>query len=419
MSTTAGTTPLTCVCVSYNAPPLNDAESLCTIRLLSAMAEAGVEVHLVTADWPVTLDPSITAEILHPAIRITRVPLVPSTPARRLAAFLRWGLHMPENTWITPAIRATRRVLRACPRPPILLSRAMPIVSNVVAYHCRDLAAAWVPHLSDPYPPFEWREHWYSGAMRPLNFHWARRFLQKSDLLTVTCPNAARYVADKLNATPAERDRLLVVTHLARPLLRPGGFRLPREPGTFVFAHLGNLMARRRPDVLIHGIIRAAARRPGIRLLQYGHVDDAVMRLVPPQHRNLISLQRVDNLSPRDSADLQQQTDANVIVDTDLGLPYSPFILSKYPHCACSGRPMLMITTPDSAMGDFTRRLGGGLCVPFDADAAADACVALYDAARALGPSPLAPSPALMREFSPESIVPPFLDRLQALNVRQ
>ena len=34
------------VCVSHNAPPMNDAEALCTVRLLSALAELGANVHL-------------------------------------------------------------------------------------------------------------------------------------------------------------------------------------------------------------------------------------------------------------------------------------------------------------------------------------------------------------------------------------
>ncbi len=410
----AAATPLACVCVSYNAPPLNDAESLCTIRLLSALVEEGLDVHLVTADWPATLDPAIAREIMHPAIRVTRVPRPPPSRTSRALAFARWGLHMPENGWIAPAVQATRALLRAYPRPPLLLSRAMPIVSNIVAWHARELAAAWVPHLSDPYPPFEWREHWYSAAVRPVNRRWAQRFLDDSTLLTVTCDNARRFVAEKLNRPDASA-RMHVLTHLARPRLESGRFQLPRDPDTFVLAHLGNLMERRRPDVLIEGVLQAASKCPGLRLFQYGNVDAAVLRRFPTERlRGVVSLHHVDNLSPRDSTDLQEQADANVIVDTDFGLPYSPFILSKYPHCVCSGKPMLMISAPDSAMHAYTRAFGGGLAVPFDAAAVAEACVQLYRA-DAAERARLAPPEALMAEFSPARVVQPFAARLREL----
>ncbi len=59
------------------------------------------------------------------------------------------------------------------------------------------------------------------------------------------------------------------------------------------------------------------------------------------------------------------QVDVNVIVDTDLGLPYSPFILLKFPHSVCAGRPMLMLSAKDSEMARMTAKYGGGELVPF------------------------------------------------------
>ena len=70
---------------------------------------------------------------------------------------------------------------------PILLTRAFPLVSNLVGYYCRKDASAWVAHFSDPYPPFEWQNHWYSRLARPIHRRWARRILEQADLITVTC----------------------------------------------------------------------------------------------------------------------------------------------------------------------------------------------------------------------------------------
>ena len=57
------------VCVSYHAPPLNSAESLCTIRLLTALIQYGYRVHLITTNHSRTLDRKIVEELTHSAIK--------------------------------------------------------------------------------------------------------------------------------------------------------------------------------------------------------------------------------------------------------------------------------------------------------------------------------------------------------------
>ena len=403
--------PLEIVCVSHNAPPQNDAEALCTARLLSALVACGAQVHLVAAEVSPTLDPEITAEILDSRVRVTYVPATRGR-ARRFAGMARYQYHGAQVEWMQPAIAATRTVLKEYSNP-ILLSRACPWVSNFVGYHCSDQAKAWVAHFSDPFPPHEWQDHWYSRLVRPVNRRWARRILRRADLVTVTCPNAIRYIEEKSGLK--FREKAEVVAHLALPKLRPGKFHLERKPDDFVVAHIGTLMMRRRPDLLLSGALMAMEHHPEIRFLQYGHVDEEILHLCrsSPAFQRL-EIRHVGNLSPRDAADLQAQVDVNVIVDTDLGLPYSPFILSKFPHSVCAGRPMLMLSAGDSEMARLTAKYGGGEFVPFSTpEAVAKAICRLFerrnDKLNSMGLK------EYQAEFSPERIAVPFYQRLTEL----
>jgi glycosyltransferase involved in cell wall biosynthesis len=189
---------------------------------------------------------------------------------------------------------------------------------------------------------------------------------------------------------------------------------LNRKPGEFVIAHIGALMARRRPDLLLKGALLAIEKHPEIRFLQFGHVDTEVFELCKssPAFQRL-DLRHIDNLSPRDAADLQGQVDVNVIVDTDLGLPYSPFILSKYPHAACAGKPMLTLSCNDSEMARMMMKHRGGEFVPFStAEAVAEAIIRLNQNRHNVGESNAA---AFQNEFSIDAIVRPFLNRLEQI----
>ena len=125
-------------------------------------------------------------------------------------------------------------------------------------------------------------------------------------------------------------------------------------------------------------------------------------------------MRHIGNLSRRDAADLQEQVDVNVIVDTDLGLSYSPFILSKFPHSVCAGRPMLMLSAGDSEMARMTAKHGGGEFVPFSTpEAVAEAICRLF--ARRNEKINAAQLVDYQAEFSPERIVQPFYETLGRL----
>jgi len=111
---------------------------------------------------------------------------------------------------------------------------------------------------------------------------------------------------------------------------------------------------------------------------------------------------------------LQTQVDVNVTVDTDLGLPYSPFILSKFPHSVCAGKPMLMLSAADSEMARLTAKHSGGEFVPFSTpEAVAEAICRLYlRRHEEVNSERMA---TYQKEFCAATIVTPFYQKLNQL----
>ncbi len=400
------------VCVSYNFPPNNDANGLCTARLLAALADLGVDVHVIACDHHRALEAEIESQLVDRRIQITRVPVPRFRRTRSLLGRAQYQLNALHLEWVRAGTWATRQKLRQLSKP-MLMTRATPIIANVIGYHCRDLASTWVAHFSDPYPVVKWQHSsQFSWLTRPLHLQWARRMVRNADLVTVTCPNALRYIVGKTGT--ALKGKSHVVTHLGLPLLARGTFKLERRPGEFWLAHVGNLMSQRNPEILIDGVCRAAQDIPELRFLQYGCLCPEAVRSAPAQMLgSRLILRHIGNLSPRDAYDVQRQVDVNVVVDTDFGLNYSPMILSKYPHAVCSGRPLLMLSLPDSAMGSYTRKYGGGVCVSFREPKEIQMAIVRLHRAWLLNDRSLDPSQQLKWQFSPQTIVVPFLNRLR------
>ncbi len=193
------------VCVSHNAPPLNDAEALCTARLLSALVDCGANAHLVAAGLPPSLEPSICAELMDKRIKTT-YGRARTNRFARLAAGL--NLDFTVSGWNGWARHKGDGAVLQEYENPILLTREFPLAPNMVAYYCRKDARAWVRVSAIRYPPFEWQNHWYSRLVRPVNGGWARQSWI-TDLATVTCPNTVRYIEEKSGFLFVTRRKLL------------------------------------------------------------------------------------------------------------------------------------------------------------------------------------------------------------------
>jgi len=114
------------------------------------MVEYGANVHLVAAELPPSLDPSISAELMDKQIKTTYVP-AKAGRAARLASGVRFQFHSQRVEWIWPAIKTTRTVLQQYGKP-ILLTRAFPMASNLggllLSQRCQGLGCAFQRSVS-------------------------------------------------------------------------------------------------------------------------------------------------------------------------------------------------------------------------------------------------------------------------------
>ena len=409
---------LSFIILSHNFPPQNDAEALCTARVASGLASLGHQVQVITKDHKRSLDASIERELLSHKLEITRIKVPPTTLVNESLLTARYGIRVVGAAWIRGAVRAARAAL--CKSPDsVLISRSMPITSNMAGYYCRDLAAVWVPHFSDGYPIEMWKHHSrLAKFVLPMHRRWARRITQAADLVTGVCANTCRYIGEKTGQP--FREKSYALTHLALPKLKRGNFTFASKDGEFWLAHVGNLMAQRNPSVLIEGVRRATKRVPALRFLQYGNIDREAVQAVPKsEFDRLFTMKQIDNLSPRDGGDLQTQVDVNVMADSDYGVDYSGIILSKFPHAVCSGKPLLTLSHEDGPMAEYHRRFGGGILASFRDPASVENAILRLHEAWAAGNRRFEPTTEFMEQFSPEVVLAPFIEHLNQLLVEK
>lgn len=399
------------VCVSFQGPPVNNAEALCTSRLLTQLAKNDFNVTLVTADREAPqLSHSLMGELVSKKVRIVKIPFAPSRGTERILPMARHWFHGEAVEWVRAATEVTRNILKKS-KEPILMSRGFPVASNLVGYNCADHAAKWVCHFSDPFPPRDVSSHWYSGLGKPLNTFWARRLVNRADLVTFTCKNAYRYMAQGINSDFKHKSHVL--THLALPKLLDGTEEV--EIGTgFVLGHIGGLWKTRRARLLLDGLSIAKNTVSDLKLVVLGAVDGEIVKMIEERGLGDVVVVRHDrNLDPRAAQTYMKKMSVNVACEKEYGLDYSPMLLSKYVHGVAVGRPQLMLGRDDSAMGDYTRDFGGGVLIGDEkAASVADAIIELRE--NHGSSSVFSPSKAHIMEFSPDRIIPPFLKALSA-----
>lgn len=340
------------VCFSFLSLPLSDPEAYCTARFLSALARAGADVTLLTVVHPDEVDPSACAELQDPAINVVRLPLDKSKTIS-IGDAVRYGFVSWHAVHLKSLIEGVRRHLSSHSES-VLISRSFPAISNVVAYHARDLARLWVAHFSDPYPGLQM----YSGRMlhwRLLDSRWAKRILRSADLVTVTNRNAMRWFREVHGA--AARGRFHVAYHVGGPPLDHDDVDARFDPQLANFVHVG-FWPRRRYLAEVFGEFGFAHASNGrIALHHFGQVEPGVAEEIRTARLPWLRLV-TEPMSPRFATAVLESRTVNVVVDQADRLPYCPYLASKFAYAVTSGRPLLAIGQADSEMSRLAREYG-------------------------------------------------------------
>lgn len=402
------------VCYSAQFPPSNTPESFCTARFLSALAENGCHVHLLTLDHPQELDDSIVAELVSPKIKITRLPHYQMVQESVWKRFLKrkqlpydWRYWGPKSL-----LKILSDILNEYDNP-ILHTRSDPLEPQFIMPKIRHKARLWIPHFADPIPlPFRdivEQDASIYGKVR--NYRRKRNLIsviEKADIVSVTCRNAIRYFNEFCGG--GMQDKFHLNYHVGVPRLSPGDFQYEkRDKDTFEVVHVGSLLKERYPGRVIEEFRKAVDVNPKIRLTLFGSIDGLPQDVV---EANAAWLRVINDrkISPRDATDLQSQCDMSMVVDAETVLSYCPFLASKFAYAVDLEKPVLCVTVDDSEMAKLYREYGSIYYADISKEGSLAGCL-IRGAAEPLE----TPNASLRSLFSPETIAEKFMTRIDTV----
>lgn len=378
--------------VAYWYPPANESGSHRPHRFVKGLRQLGMEVDVVAA---------IEAAEDRPAGQ--GIHNVVSTGMTRWRGFLTRLLQriLPYNDrieWFHDAVSTAGELLRN-QSVNAVLSTAPPLVTHYVAAWLKwRYGVVWVADFRDPLRgnPFRMRLHGrvFDAIVDRLIFNYADAIIMNTDaagqIAKVRYPKQASKIHVVWNGF--ESDDGLAPLPIARGRIR-------------TMVHVGTLYGAREPGLLVRSLdrLRRAGKLADTDLLvQFVGPYDAQDRwLFEPAWLSLDAagiVRHENRMVPRAEAQESMATaDSLLLIDLNpLGSGLQvPAKLFEYVRI---GRPMLVITSPASAVERILERAGIPYCClyPGEADASVDRKVADF---LAMGSDPVAPSDWFLRTF--------------------
>lgn len=386
--------------IAKQFPPAGTARALQSGKLSVALVAAGAEVVVLAGR---ASGGSPRAEL--PAIAIHYIDYYDGSDRH---ALLRRGYRflagvcdvLVGSRWQRKAATLAGQVIDRW-SPDIVLSQSVPFDSHRVARKvARKHGLRWAAFLSDPWPP----------GLLPLPY-------SKSEFWPLTWLQAreARNVLDAADALVAPTRELLDFM-LSRVLRRADvrtfaiphiGTRVEPNPEEPVILHAGQITRARVSDAALRGLAALAERTrvDGGKLVLLGHTDSAFRR-----HFDDLERTGAVEFHPHVSADRARDwvSRARVLLVLEADSALSPFMPSKLADYAMSGRPILAISPPGSALRSVAAGMRQVFIAAHDAQEILAAGLAAWDAN--LEPGSAGPSP-----FSPESVAARYLDAFQCM----
>lgn len=336
------------VIFSYHFLPLASAESYCTTRFASALARAGIEVHVVTMDWPQRVSRSVSDFLVDKRLKITRIPLVePKSPP--IFSRIKYLTHEWQSVNYNACIRTLRKILDE-EGNPILVTRSFPWASFIVGWHCRRHAAKWVAHLSDPIPP-PWEPR--STLTFTLRYYfarfWMKRVFRGADLISLTCHQAKRFFQEAFGEV-FERIPTVVLTHIGEPPLPGVEGKVPLALDGRFIAHVGDFYADRGAREIAEAIDKLNADGFMCRFVQCGTTDPGLVDGL--RARSTVSI--YDKPSPDVAATVAKSASAVFVPDVNIPLDYVPFLPSKFAYQIFSDKPLVLYSKRESSLYELS-----------------------------------------------------------------
>jgi glycosyltransferase involved in cell wall biosynthesis len=348
--------------------PQGNSEAIVNGKLALAMLNAGWEIEMISRvpTWQVAYDyGGAWAEPWHPLRPFVHEITVPGWRSpRRL-----WDLVLSAVRMRYPfdglrwASRAYDLAVRLHKRRPfdVVLSRAFPEAAHLPAMKLRrKFGLPWVANWNDPWD-FLGKANTAKSLSRAIGTFEAslcRAVAAKASLLTFPCEGLRVSMGSYLGNRAAARSSVIPHAALGR---RQG--RVPHPTIEFSVTYVGKLWREQNPEAVFEGFGRFLKASAGnvTPKLRFAGIPDFDLAALARRCELGSCYMDLGRCTYAESLKVMEESAVLLLIDS---VGFSDMILTgKAADYACSGRPILAITSSGSAISQMIRQRGGGLVV--------------------------------------------------------
>ena len=339
------------VIFSYAFVPLNNAEAFCTTRFANGLKNAGHHVHVVTMKQEGALiSQDIVDELLSADIPITSVEAERKSKLMIFFKMLRYRICDPRAAKYHQAIMCLKDVLTQYENP-VLVSRAMPITSNIVAYYCRKEAKLWMAHFSDPFP--DKSRTWLGTVVAILSKQWGKKIINEASCVSVTCERVLDFFHYKYQKC-FEKNKLkfLVLPHIGDPFLTSAPFQISQDKP--IISYCGGLRPKQYCDELLREINLLSEMTNNFLFFLVGIFPGCINSKLKPAINTYIKSD--SNFSPRFASYIIEISRVTLVLDTRMFFNMSAVLPSKFVYYLFTNTPIIIYTDKKSEMYNLMLR---------------------------------------------------------------
>ncbi|OQW92461.1 MAG: hypothetical protein BWK78_01665 [Thiotrichaceae bacterium IS1] len=267
----------------------------------------------------------------------------------------------PWSTWVRKTLAIALKIVKEH-QPDIILTSSTPFVSHLVGLHLKHKThIPWIASFSDPWPPqilpSPYNVHTIP-MVRNLQMRSLRQVLTSCDAVLMPNQQAIKLVETKSHVSI--RSKSWSIPHIGSKIITDSGNK--EEAGWL--AHIGDLSRERVCQPLLEAVRTSVLNKvEGFRgLLLVGNVCSEFRELV--RQLNMESYVKIHGrVSSEDAMNIAAQSTALLVIEANM--PQSPFLPSKFADYACTGRPIIAVTSHESPVREYLEKLGGGYAVSY------------------------------------------------------
>lgn len=407
--------------IAYYWPPSGGAGVQRWLKMTYYLAEAGVDVHVLTlraeeASYP-HRDDSLLADV-HPRVTVHRTSsFEPIQIYSRLAGkdkvpaggfanagtggwkqdlVMRLRTHLfipdPRKYWKQYALPAARKIIAEYGITNVITTSTPPSVHLIGRALKRETGVRWIADFRDP-----WTDIYYyplllhSKLSAALDRRYERAVLREADHVTTVSAGFRRHLAAKVPERSAGDITIVPNGYDPRDFAAP--LDLPPAPG-FTVGYTGTMSDQYTPEPFLRALAAAVAARPaaGVRLEVVGQISPGIRQTIAELG---IPLDLVATVPHDRITHYQRRADALF-----LALPQvvggEGILTGKLYEYLAAGRPIIALGIPGAEVGQVLADTGAGRAFRNEEQAAmTDYLLGLID-----GSVPFAPDPAAVGAYS-------------------